>query len=228
MDLKKTQLHNKDISIQDNKKFIFSITKNICKKNLHWENDDELGIASTAFNDAYDTYAEHKGNFFSYAKVLIRNALIDYFKKSSKNMYLTFGSDNKDADYIGYKNSISTCEIQQEDSRRKEEILSFSQELKKYNLSFEILVNSCPSHKETRSKLLNLTFICLKEVSILQHLHKTQKLPVKQICLLTNNSRLFVTKWKNYILALILILSNKEYIYLPSYLNIKVGDQIEH
>lgn len=228
MNLKKKQLDNKNIFTQDKKKFIFSITENIYQKTLNWENDDELSIASTAFDNACDTYTEHKGNFFSYAKVLIKNALIDYFKKSSKNIHLTFSSEDKDVDHIGSKNSISTSEVEQESLRRQEEIIAFSEELKKYNLSFQMLVGSCPSSRETRSELLNLAFICLKETSILEYLHKTKELPIKQICLLTNNNRAFIKKWKNYILALILILSNEEYIYLPSYLNIKVGDQIEY
>jgi hypothetical protein len=224
MELKEDQLNTKNAFIEDNKKFIFNVTKNICKKHLHWENDDELSTALITFNNACDTYVEDKGNFFNYAKVLIKNALIDYFKKSSKNVFLIFDHEDKDIEYISCKSPITTYEIQQENLRRREEILAFSEELKKYKLSFEILVDNCPSHKETKDKLLNLAFMCLKESSILEYLHKTKKLPVKQICLLTNSNRKLIEKWRKYILVLLLILSNEEYIYLRSYLNIKVGN----
>lgn len=224
MKLKKEQLNNKNAFIENNKKFVYSVTKNICKKILHWENDDELSIALIAFNKACDTYMEDKGNFFSYAKVLIKNSLIDYFRKSSKNEYLTFDSEWNEMEYIDCKNSITNYEVEKENSRRREEIIAFSEELKKYKLSFETLVDSCPSHMDTKNKLLNLAFMCSKENSILDYIHNKKMLPVKEICLITNNNRKFIEKWRKYIIALILIFSNSEYTYLRSYLNIKVGD----
>lgn len=76
--------------ISENKSFIYKVASSICKRKLEWENDDELSIALIAFNKSIDTYNEDKGNFFSYAKMLIKNALIDYFRKQSKtiNVYL--------------------------------------------------------------------------------------------------------------------------------------------
>lgn len=209
--------------IEKNRKFIYNATANICKRPLQWENDDELSIALIAFNNACDTYVEDKGNFFSYAKVLMKNALIDYFRKSSNNPYLVFNSDDGDTEYIFDKNSLTSYEHELEDLRRSEEIIAFSKELKQYRLSFEDLVKSSPSHKDTKDKLLNLSLACSNEASILQYIKNSKKLPVKEICLLAGANRKFIEKWRRYILTLILIFSNKEYIYLRSYLNIKVG-----
>lgn len=228
MVLKEELIGSKDDFIEKNKKFIYSITSNICKRNLQWENDDELSIALIAFNNACKTYVESKGNFFSYAKVLIKNALIDYFRKASNNPYLIFNSDDKELEFIDSKNSLTSYEIQQENLKRNEEILAFSNELKEYKLSFEVLVESSPSHKDTKDKLLNLAFICSKETSIVDYMYSNKMLPVKQICLLTGENRKLIEKWRRYILTLILIFSNSEYIYLRSYLNIKVGDNGEY
>lgn len=228
MVLKEELIDSRDDFIEKNKKFIYSITSNICKRNLQWENDDELSIALIAFDNACKTYVESKGNFFSYAKVLIKNALIDYFRKASNNPYLIFNSDDKELEFIDSKNSLTNYEIQQENLRRNEEIMAFSKELKEYKLSFEVLVDSSPNHKDTKDKLLNLAFTCSKELSITDYIYNNKLLPVKQICLLTGENRKFIEKWRRYILTLILIFSNKEYVYLRSYLNIKVGDINEH
>lgn len=219
---------NRDDFIEKNKKFIYSITTNICKRNLQWENDDELSIALIAFNNACKTYVEDKGNFFSYSKVLIKNALIDYFRKTSNNPYLVFNSEDKELEFIDSKSSLTNYEIQQENIKRSEEIIAFSNELKEYKLSFDVLVESSPSHKDTKDKLLNFAFTCSKEKSILDYIYNYKMLPIKQICIFTGENRKFIEKWRRYILTLILIFSNKEYIYIRSYLNIKVGDNNEH
>ncbi|MBV7274038.1 RNA polymerase subunit sigma-28 [Clostridium sp. PL3] len=216
---------NRNDFIEKSKKFIHAVTAKICKKNLQWENDDELSIALIAFNKACESYIEDKGNFFSYSKVLIKNSLIDYFRKNSNNPYLTFDDENSQLEYIDNKNSLTNYEIEQENLRRSEEIIAFNNELQKYNLSFEVLASSSPTHRDTKDKLLTLAFICSKESSILEYIHKSKMIPVKQICILTNSNRKLIEKWRRYILALILILSNEEYAYIRSYLNIKVGEK---
>jgi len=228
MFLKDEIIGSRNDFIEKNKKFIYSITSNICKRNLQWENDDELSIALIAFNNACKTYMENKGNFFSYAKVLIKNALIDYFRKASNNPYLIFNSDEKELEFIDTKNSLTNYEIQQENLTRSEEIMTFSKELNEYKLSFEVLVEASPTHKDTKNKLLNLAFICSKEADIVDYIYSNKMLPVKQICILTGENRKLIEKWRRYILALILIFSNNDYMYLRSYLNIKVGDNNEY
>lgn len=68
--------------IEENKNKIYRYTCFVCKRILKWENDDELSIALIAFNNAIDSF--DSGNFNSYAKILIRNKLIDYFRKIQK------------------------------------------------------------------------------------------------------------------------------------------------
>lgn len=221
---------NRDSFIEDNKNFIYKTTYRICKKTLDWKNDDELSIALLAFNKACDTYTNTKGNFFSYASVLIKNSLIDFFRKSSKNAYLIFDNKNENInipDYIDYKHSMNQYEIDCENKKRAEEIALFSAELKKYKLEFSSLVTASPSHTDTRNQLLNLALTCSKNEDILQYIKTKHLLPVTQITLLTNAKKKYIEKWRKYILTLILILSSEDYPYIKSYLNIKVGENLE-
>lgn len=223
MDLIKSMKFNKDEFIKANKQFIYNTAYSVCKRKLQWENDDELSISLIAFNKACDLYSESKGNFYTFAKTIIRNSLIDYFRKNSKNLLLYFG-DDEIQDEIYNEPSISVYDIQLENKNRAEEILAFSMELMEYKLSIENLVDSSPSHKDTRNKLLNLAVTCSNEKIITDYINKSKMLPIKQISLLTGAKTKFIESWRKYILVLVLILKNENYIYIKSYLDIKAGE----
>ncbi|KOA18997.1 RNA polymerase sigma factor SigI [Clostridium homopropionicum DSM 5847] len=219
-------LENRDSFIENNKNFIYGAAYKVCKRKLDWTNDEELSISLIAFNDACDKYSEEKGNFFSFASVIIKNALIDFFRKANNTPYLTFDNSSEDnkEDYIDYKISIDNYQIETENKKRAEEIALFSQELANYKLSFSALVESSPSHVDTRNNLLNLAIACSKDNNILDYIKNKKLLPIAQIALLTNTKKKYLEKWRRYLLTLILILSTEEYPYIKSYLNIKVGE----
>jgi len=215
---------NEFISI--NKQFIYNTAFNVCKRKLQWENDDELSIALIAFNKACDIHDEKKGNFLSFARVLIRNALIDYFRQKPNEVLLFFNGEEESDDQIFDKNSLSDFETKTENKNRAEELSELMEELKGYNIDLEELVNHSPSHKDTRDALLNIAFRCSGEKSIVDTIHRKKTLPIKQITLLTKAKPKLLEKWRKYILSLIIILSGKNYIYTKSYLNIKAGENI--
>lgn len=227
MDAVMLSLENRDRFIEDNKAFIYSSTYNICKRKLSWENDDELSVSLIAFNNACDKYNDENVNFYGYAKVIIRNALIDYFRKMSRTPVVIFDNEEEEFQYIDYKNSINNYELESENKRRAEEISLFTKELKEYKLDFNSLIKASPTHKDTRDSLLNIAFACVREENILTYIKHKKLLPVKEIMLLTNSNRKLIEKWRKYILILILILSSNEYPYIKSYLNIKVGEDNE-
>ena len=218
---------DRDKFIAENKTFVQNTANNICKKRVCWENDDELSIALIAFNSACENYKESKGNFFSYAKVVIRNALIYFFRKGKNNDYLVFANDDdNEKDYIDSRLSLSEHEKQIENKLRKEEIKMLSAELIDYQLAFSDLVNSSPSHRDTRDEILTIVFRCIKDNSIVEHIKNKKRLPVKQIIILTGKNRKYIEKWRRYILALIIILSNENYNYIKSYLNLKLESEV--
>ncbi|MCX7694207.1 MAG: RNA polymerase sigma-I factor [Caloramator sp.] len=216
-------LNDREKFIEENKNFVYKIASSICKRRLSWENDDELSIALIAFNKSIETYDNKKGNFFSYAKVIIKNSLIDYFRKSTKNISVYLG----DEELITFetKNSMEKYEIEEENKIRAQEIAYFTLKLKEYGISFSDLVNNSPKHKDTREELINVAFLVSRENQIVERLIKTKQLPIKQICLLTAKSEKFIEKWRRYLIALILILTDSDLMYIKSYLNIKVGEK---
>lgn len=226
MDFELLSPDNRNDFIEENKSFIYRATQGVCKKRLDWSNDDELSISLIAFNKACDTFRDIRGNFYSYASIVIRNALIDYYRKAKNTPLLTFADENEKLDYIDSKNSITEFEKNIDKKNRAEEIKLLSKELKEYKLDFNILIDSSPSHLDTRNSLLNLAFLCSRNQAIMNFIIEKKMLPIKEITLLLNVNRKFVEKWRRYLITLIVVLSNENYLYIKSYLNIKAGDKL--
>ncbi len=220
----KLLIENRDSFIEENKSFIYSTALRICKRSLSWNNDDELSIALLAFNKACDSYLSEKGDFYSFSSVIIRNALIDFFRKEGQRPYLTFDEGSNELQYMDYKNSLKEYEIVRENHSRAEEIALFNEELRKYKLSFSTLAESCPSHRDTRNTLLNIAYIGSSSSKIIATIRDKKRLPIKELSLLTGSNTKLIEKWRKYILALIILFSSEEYPYIKSYLDIKVGE----
>ena len=217
-------LENRSDFIKANKGFVYSTTSKLCKRTLIWENDEELSVALIAFNIACDKYDKTKGNFYGFCKVIIKNSLIDFFRKNKASPNLIFDSNDSNVNYIDERNSINNYETEMENKFRIDEINLFSQELSKYKIDFNSLIELSPSHQDTRNNLLNIANLCSKEESILSYLKLKRRLPNKEIVLLTSSNLKLIEKWRVYLISLILILTNPEYVYLKSYLNIKEGE----
>lgn len=214
---------DKNNFIIESKLFIYISANSICKKRLQWENDDELSIALIAFDKAIETYSSSRGNFYSYAKIVIRNSLIDYFRIGINN-HLSL-NDEEATNYFYEKDSISKYEIEKENILRCEEMEAYTIELTKYSITLEDLVDNSPSHIDAKEKLLDLAFLCSGNEEILCFIKKNKMLPIKKIILLTGIKRKYIEKWRKYLISVILILFNDTYKYMRSYLNISVGEK---
>ncbi|KRQ86203.1 RNA polymerase sigma factor SigI [Caloramator mitchellensis] len=219
------QKNNKEELINENKKFIYNVVSSICKRRMEWENDDELSIALIAFNKAIDKFEKEKGNFYSYAKMLIKNSIIDYFRKNKEKYILAFQED--EIVELDYKNSINDYEAENERKMMTLEIIEFSKRLQEFGIELKDLVNNSPKHKDTRDELLNLAMVIAGDSELIENINKTKMLPIKKISQITLKKEKFVEKWRRYLIALIILLSNDEFEYIKSYLNIKVGDKID-
>ncbi|WBW98218.1 sigma-70 family RNA polymerase sigma factor [Oceanirhabdus sp. W0125-5] len=220
----KLNKENRDKFIKENKSFIYKSASSICNRKLSWENDDELSIAMIAFNKSCDVYEDSRGNFYSFSRMVIRNSIYDYFRKKKNTPYLTFQKEDEDFDYIDVTQSISEHEKKVENNNRADEISILKDELSKYDISFDTLISASPKHKDTRDHLLNLAFSCAKDDTIVEHIKTKKRLPAKKIIDTFNEKRKFIERWRNYLLTLIIVLSNDEYIHVRTYLNIKAGD----
>lgn len=220
-------LEDRNEFIKENKSFIYKCTYTITKRHLQWENDDELSIALIAFNKACDSYTESKGNFYGYAKIIIRNALIDYFRKSKNTPLLTFDDNDYSIEKLDNNNSITRFELELENNNRADEIIELNKELLEYKIDFNSLVSNSPRHKDTRDSVLKLVIKICNNGEICDYILSNKQLPIKQICLYTGANKKFIDKWRKYIIALFILFNSDKFLYIKSYLNIKVGENNE-
>lgn len=205
------------------KKFVHKVASSVCKNDMQWGRDEELTISEDAFENALKNYKSNMGNFWNYARNLIKSCLYDYIIKNNEHFSINFNQNTKVKDYIEYRVLFSSEEVAFESKIRADEIFSFSNEIHEYGIDFDKLSKKKIHSEKIEKKLLNLVFQCLKDESIIQCLNEDKKLPIDKIKKLGICRKGCIKKYKNYIIAMILLFSS-DYIYLKSYLNIQVGE----
>lgn len=206
--------------IESNKGFIRRVSSYICKRNLDWSNDDELSIALIAFNEAIDSFnPDRSPEFFVYVKMLIKSRLIDYFRKNNNSSIALNSVEDEDISSIESKKAMDRFFMLRESEERVLEIKMLGNELTRYNLSFSELVKNSPRHRDTRKVLFEIASVCSKDQAILKYLRKNKMLPIKEIMKKTNVRRKILEYWRKYLIALLVISSSDEYVYLKEYIN---------
>ncbi len=203
------------------KNFIHKYTSSICQRQLNWDNDDELSIALIAFNKAIDKYAcGQSKSFLSFAKIIIKNSLIDYFRQKNKFPLSTIEEANfdKSPDVAEAAACWDNYYKEIENRNRAYEIKRFNEILQQFGLSLEMLVRNSPHHKDTRESLKKIAHIISAEKEIVKKVYQSQKLPLKEIQLKTGAHRKFLDKWRQYLLSLIIILTHEEIDSLKEYI----------
>lgn len=229
LDIKKNSIKREDF-IKGNLSFIKQVAIHVCKRPLYWENDDELSIALMAFNEAIDNFEKDKGKFYSFAGMIIKRRLIDYFRKEGKHPIISIDDDfDLEVETHPYEvqSAIKEFELTEEKRTRKFAIESFDNILEQYNMSFTTLVNDSPKHSDTRVELIqNIKSLCENNEDIVNKTLERGKISPTNIARATNLTRKQTKTWKNYILALIIVYSYEELASIRDFLaQTKAGDQ---
>ncbi|MDU7069157.1 MAG: sigma factor, partial [Clostridium perfringens] len=75
--------NNKDINelVEDNIRFILNTISNLTGRYVPIENDEEFSLGILAFIEAVEKYNSQKGNFHSFAKLVIESRIKNYLNK---------------------------------------------------------------------------------------------------------------------------------------------------
>jgi RNA polymerase sigma factor len=205
--------------IDSRKEFIRSYASFVCKKNLDWSNDDELSVALEAFNDALDRFdLRAEMSYFSYARLLIRNSLIDYFRRQPKIKTTPLATDEpvREMSWLKYKQDL-------EQQERAYDIQRFKEEIGSFELSLGDLVRGSPHHGDTRESLQRIAHQIVRDQELVAKIYRQKKLPLKEIEVLTGMRRKTLEYWRKYILSLIIVLTKEELSSLAAYIGGKEG-----
>ena len=77
----------KEKFIEDYKPFIIKTVSRVTGKYVQIENSEEYSIGLIAFNEAIETFDEHKNpSFLNFCKQVIKRRIIDYIRKNKKTV----------------------------------------------------------------------------------------------------------------------------------------------
>lgn len=220
MDLNTLSKENRNNFINSNKTFIKNTIIEMQKDKSKEISEEDLSIGIFAFNNACNSYVASMGSFYDYSKAVIKNHILEYLWEFSNTPRLYFSNDK-----LEIPHEINEAEKLAKNKIYAKEIGILNELLKPYNLAYIDIIKSCSYNKNIKDDILNIAFLCSKEIFILNLMEENKDIPIEKIALLTKYKVEFIERWKNYILALIIIFSNNNLLYLKSYLNISIGDE---
>lgn len=201
--------------------FIASFCSEITHRYVEFGIDDELQIALLAFNEAIDRF-DHRGNFLLYAKMIMKNRLLDYFKsaayRQSQNSIGLYDEDEKEIMEL-QKSAVHDYEESYENSIRVAEIEALNRQLSKHGISFADLVKSSPKHVLMRATINHLIEDILQNEALCEKILKDYTLPLKEIEKVFLLPRKKIESYRKYIIAVVVIYTS-DFEYLKSYLPI--------
>ena len=127
--------------IEAYKPFIVSCAQKLSGRYLKYGSDDELSVAMMAFVQAVQGYRTENGEFLSYAATVIRNRVIDYYRKqkrqTGKIIYI-HKEDNETEDQIETQVSLAAYDEERLRRERISEIQQLKDKLAKFDIDFDL------------------------------------------------------------------------------------------
>lgn len=200
--------------IQEYRPYVLRVVSHTCKSSMGWS-DDEASIGLIAFNEAIDRYdSSHGKTFDNFAYLIIRNRLIDEFRKNGKLLKtesIVWNDDDLEVSSREFSASVEAYEREQEAAELAQELLRYDEMLQQYGVRLEELEQYSPSHQDARMHMIQLAKRFAEHPELRQQLERTKQLPIKRMLKLTDVSKKTLERNRKYLIALILIFSYEEF-----------------
>ncbi|MEG2526451.1 MAG: sigma factor [Oscillospiraceae bacterium] len=213
----------RDALIHEYKPFILKCASD-CSKHYITDADDEWSIALMAFAEALEKYSRREGHFLSFAKLVIRRRLYDYFDANQKfrseisvspSMFSGEAEDEEDVTdvYLQVKERL-VCEPE---TSAADEIEYANSVFSSYGFSFYDLTTCSPKAEKTKKSCAKAAAYILKNPILVGEMRQSHQLPMKIISDNTGVPRKVLERHRKYIIAAVELLSG-EYPCLAEYL----------
>lgn len=217
---------NREQFIKSYMPFIRNVATQQIGRLLEWGRDEELSIALIAFNSAIDVFELQKGrNFKSFARLIIKRRLIDYYRSNSHRRSWEFPAGDQ-LITLADNNDINAKEldaflVQQ----RQREISMFIKDLQVMDIKLADLVCQAPKHSALRTKLLDAAQIISRDRKLHIQIIESGRIPLQTVSKLTGIHKSVLSKRRKYLLAVLLVYAHTaDYPFISTYLN-KGGDE---
>ena len=191
------------------KPFIASVVRKQAGKFLEYGVDEELSVGLMAFKEAIDTYDEGRGRFLSFARIVIKNRLIDFYRKQNKQKTFKAPSSDEIVQEELEKKSFENYRIDSEEIDRKIEIIEFTAVLAKWDISLLSLAKISPRSDADKKVFQDIACMIAGDKALLNTLLETKRLPIKEIEKRTFINRKKVERARLYIISMVLAIMTK-------------------
>lgn len=218
--IKNGDISERNVLINDYKPFIINIVSKEIGRFVSDGDCDELSVGLMAFDEAIDKFdIERSKSFLSFAERVIKNRLIDFYRKEKKNMdtipisYLNemYDSENIEERYFTDNSQIDSQDV-------SEEMEDFCKSLLTFGISLEELVESSPKHLDARKNAVKIASQIVENEILMKKILDSRKIPISEVEKHFNVNRKVIHKNKIFILAVCLILMSNNQI-IKSYVD---------
>ena len=170
--------------------FIIKTVSEVTNRYVEVENSIELSIAMEKFYLANETYDDSKGSFLTYAKTLMRNAVIDYLRKQKSEDFLTHEDEMQLIDHSSSVHDQVALKL-------------YEEELEPFHITFDKLIDHAPVHAVTRRNLIDLGKKLAEDPLVVQHLYEKKRLPISVIAKRYDVSEKVIKSHKLFLIAIL-------------------------
>ena len=185
--------------IHDYEHFILKSASRVTHRYIT-KSDDEWSVALIAFTQAVDDYELNKGSFLTFAKLVIKRRLIDYFRSQGK-----FQKE------ISVDSNTFDGELGDDEDRNLSIKLAVTEKV--YDLSL-----CSPKSKKTKKACAKAVNYILDNPVLINELRSTKQLSIKIIEKNTKVPRKTIERHRKYIISAVEILTGG-FPHLAEYMN---------
>ena len=164
------------------------------------QHDDEYVIALRAFCDAVKHFdPESQVSFEAYAKLVIKNRVIDYLKSESRHTgHLSLEDEMENGRDVA---DVESAEREEVTSATAHEIGMLSEVLSTYGIVFSELPEVSPKHQKTREECGRAVAYLIQNPNLVADMRKNHCLPIKILQESCNIPRKTLERHRKYIVT---------------------------
>lgn len=201
-----------DSFISDYISFIKAQVSKLMKRPVNIQQDDEYSVAMIAFHEAINGYSKTRGTFLSYASLLMRNRIIDFWRKNNRhNQVISINAPTSNEDQT-IEDSLTDDEDYEENlairEATKEEIIELSTQLRAFDVSLTDIADNSPKQERTLAACKRVVAYVKEDAELMEDFLRTKRLPLKKLTDGSKVARKTIERHRKYIIGLLLIYTN--------------------
>lgn len=201
-----------DSFISDYIPFIKAQVSKLTKRPVNIQQDDEYSVAMIAFHEAINGYSKTRGTFLSYASLLMRNRIIDFWRKNNRhNQVISINAPTSNEDQT-IEDSLTDDEDYEENlairEATKEEIIELSTQLRAFDVSLTDIADNSPKQERTLAACKRVVAYAKEDAELMEDFLRTKRLPLKKLTDGSKVARKTIERHRKYIIGLLLIYTN--------------------